>query len=312
MENQTNVNEFILVGLSNDPQLQIFLFLVFLVIYLITLVGNTKIMLVIREEPHLHTPMYFFLSHLSFVDIIYSSAIVPKMLVNFLAKHKTISVNGCIAQMFFIFLSSGTEVFFLVGMAVDQYVAIHKPLRYLIIMNQGVCVGIVALSWLGGLAHSAVQIGLILQLPYCGPNILDNFYCDVPQIIKLACTDTHVVKLQMVFNGGVLLVVVFIILMISYTIILVKIRTHVTDGKHKALSTCGTQITVVCLIFIPTIFIYAQSFKKFALDKVVSVIYRVITPMLNSMIYMLRNAEMKKAIKRLVSRILFSGRKLKA
>ncbi|XP_067391409.1 olfactory receptor 4D1-like isoform X2 [Emydura macquarii macquarii] len=255
--------------------------------------------------------MYFLLANLAFLDVSDTSINTPRLLWGLLSQCKTISFKQCILQRFSFLFIGGTTVFLLVGMAVDRYVAIYKPLRYLIIMNQGVCVGIVALAWLGGLAHSAVQIGLILQLPYCGPNVLDNFYCDVPQVIKLACTDTHVVELQMVFNGGVLLVLVFIILLISYAVILVKIRIHVTDGKRKALSTCGTQITVVCLIFIPTIFIYARPFKKFALDKVVSVIYTVITPMLNSMIYTLRNAEMKKAIKRLVSRILFSGRKLK-
>uniref|UniRef100_A0A674HYC2 G-protein coupled receptors family 1 profile domain-containing protein n=2 Tax=Terrapene triunguis TaxID=2587831 RepID=A0A674HYC2_9SAUR len=255
--------------------------------------------------------MYFLLANLAFLDVSDSSVNTPRLLLCLLSQCKTISFNDCLLQIFFFHFIGGAMVFFLVGMAVDRYVAIYKPLRYLIIMNRSVCVGIVALAWLGGFAHSAVQIGLLLQLPFCGPNVLDNFYCDVPQVIKLACTDTHVIELQMVFNSGVLLLIVFIILLISYIIILVQIRSHVTDGKRKALSTCGTQITVVCLIFIPTIFIYARPFKKFALDKVVSVIYTVITPMLNSMIYTLRNAEMKKAIKRLMSRFLFSCRKLK-
>ncbi|XP_067413503.1 olfactory receptor 4D2-like [Emydura macquarii macquarii] len=307
----TTVTEFVLLGLTQSPELDHFLFMVFFIVYVATWLRNVTIIITVISDHRLHTPMYFLLANLAFLDISDSSVNTPRLLWALLSQHKTISFKECILQMFSYHFIGGAMAFLLVGMAVDRYVAIYKPLRYLIIMNWGVCAGLVVGAWLGGLAHSAVQIGLLLQLPYCGPNVLDNFYCDVPQVIKLACTDTHVVEMQMVFNGGVLLVVVFIILLVSYAVILVKIRTHVTDGKRKALSTCGTQITVVCLIFIPSIFIYARPFKKFALDKVVSVIYTVITPMLNSMIYTLRNAEMKKAIKRLMSRILFSGRKLK-
>ncbi|XP_024065438.1 olfactory receptor 4D1-like [Terrapene carolina triunguis] len=307
----TTVTEFVLLGLTQSPELEHFFFIAFFIVYVTTWLGNLTIIITVISDHHLHTPMYFLLANLAFLDVSDSSVNTPRLLLCLLSQCKTISFNDCLLQIFFFHFIGGAMVFFLVGMAVDRYVAIYKPLRYLIIMNRSVCVGIVALAWLGGFAHSAVQIGLLLQLPFCGPNVLDNFYCDVPQVIKLACTDTHVIELQMVFNSGVLLLIVFIILLISYIIILVQIRSHVTDGKRKALSTCGTQITVVCLIFIPTIFIYARPFKKFALDKVVSVIYTVITPMLNSMIYTLRNAEMKKAIKRLMSRFLFSCRKLK-
>nr|XP_008172634.1 olfactory receptor 4D2-like [Chrysemys picta bellii] len=307
----TTVTEFVLLGLTQSPDLQIFLFIIFFIVYLTTWLGNFTIITTVITDHRLHTPMYFLLANLAFLDVSDSSVTAPKLLLGLLNQRKTISFNECILQMFFYHFIGGAMAFFLVGMAIDRYVAIHKPLKYLIIMNHSMCMGLVALAWLGGFTHSAVQMGLLLQLPFCGPNVLDNFYCDVPQVIKLACTDTHVVELQMVFNGGVLLVVVFIILLISYIIILVKIRTHVTDGKHKALSTCGTQIAVVCLIFIPSIFIYARPFKKFILDKVVSVIYTVITPMLNPMIYTPRNAEMKNAIRRLISRMLFSGKKLK-
>uniref|UniRef100_A0A8C3IJ37 Olfactory receptor n=1 Tax=Chrysemys picta bellii TaxID=8478 RepID=A0A8C3IJ37_CHRPI len=311
MTNSTTVVEFRLLGFHSLPGWQTLLFIVFLVIYILTITGNTVIILVVRLEPRLHSPMYSFLQNLSFLEIFYTSTIMPKMLSNLLVERKAITFAGCMAQLYcFVFLGA-TECFLLAVMAYDRYLAICYPLHYTVAMSDAMCMGLVALAWLGGFTHSAVQMGLLLQLPFCGPNVLDNFYCDVPQVIKLACTDTHVVELQMVFNGGVLLVVVFIILLISYIIILVKIRTHVTDGKHKALSTCGTQIAVVCLIFIPSIFIYARPFKKFILDKVVSVIYTVITPMLNPMIYTPRNAEMKNAIRRLISRMLFSGKKLK-
>uniref|UniRef100_A0A674IGY4 Olfactory receptor 4D2-like n=1 Tax=Terrapene triunguis TaxID=2587831 RepID=A0A674IGY4_9SAUR len=304
------VTEFVLLGLTQNQQLKHFLFVVFFVVYMTTWLGNFTIIITVIADHRLHTPMYFLLANLAFIDVSDSSVNAPHLLSGLLSQHKTVSFEECILQMFF-FHFIGAMSLCLVGMAVDRYVAIYKPLRYLTIMNPGVLVGIVVLAWMGGLAHSAVQIGLLLQLPFCGPNVLDNFYCDVPQVIKLACTETHLVELQMVFNGGVLLVMIFIILLISYAIILVKIRTYLTEGKHKALSTCGTQITVVCLIFTPCIFIYARPFKKFTLDKVVSVIYTVITPMLNPMIYTLRNAEMKKAIRRLMRRVLCSRREIK-
>ncbi|XP_044841852.1 olfactory receptor 4D2-like [Mauremys mutica] len=307
----TTVTEFIFLGLTQNHQLKYFLFMVFFIVYMTTWVGNFTIIITVITDHRLHKPMYFLLANLAFMDVSDSSVNAPNLLSGLLSQRKTISFNECILQMFFFHFIGGAMAFFLVGMAIDRYVAIYKPLRYLIIMNQDMCVGLVVLAWVGGLVHSAVQMGLLLQFPFCGPNILDNFYCDVPQVIKLACADTHVVELQMVFNGGVLLIILFISLLISYTIILVKIKTHVTDAKRKALSTCGTQIIVVCVLFIPSIFIYARPFKKFTLDKVASVFFTVIPQMLNPMIYTLRNAEMKKAIRRLMSRILFSQRKLK-
>ncbi|XP_053901081.1 olfactory receptor 4D2-like [Malaclemys terrapin pileata] len=307
----TTVTEFIFLGLTQNHQLKYFLFMVFFIVYMTTWVGNFTIIITVITDHRLHTPMYFLLANLAFMDVSDSSVNAPNLLSGLLSQRKTISFNECILQMFFFHFIGGAMAFFLVGMAIDRYVAIYKPLRYLIIMNQNMCVGLAVLAWVGGLVHSAVQMGLLLQFPFCGPNILDNFYCDVPQVIKLACADTHVVELQMVFNGGVLLIILFISLLISYTIILVKIRTHVTDGKRKALSTCGTQIIVVCVLFIPSIFIYARPFKKFTVDKVASIFFTVIPQMLNPMIYTLRNAEMKKAIRRLMSRILFSQRKLK-
>ncbi|XP_050773514.1 olfactory receptor 4D1-like [Gopherus flavomarginatus] len=308
----TTVTEFVLLGLTQNHQLKYFLFIFFLIVYIATWLGNFIIIISVIADHRLHTPMYFLLANLAFMDVSESSVSAPNLLSGLLSKRKTVSFNECILQMFFFHLIGGAIVFFLVVMAIDRYVVIYKSLRYLTILNRGVCVGLVALSWLGGLAHSAVQIGLLIQLPFCGPNILDNFYCDVPQVIKLACADTHVVELQMVFNGGVLLIIQLICLLISYTIILLKIRTHVTEGKRKALSTCGAQIIMVCLLFIPSIFIYARPFKEFILDKVASIFFTVITQMLNPIVYTLRNTEMKKAIRRLMNRIFISGRELKA
>ncbi|XP_005286787.1 olfactory receptor 4D2-like [Trachemys scripta elegans] len=305
------VTEFVLLGLTQSPELQRFLFIIFSIVYLTTWLGNFIIIITVISNDRLHTPMYFLLANLAFIDISDSTVSVPKMLSGLLSQHKTISFNECILQMFFFHFIAGAMVFLLVVMAADRYVAVHKPLRYLTIMNRGVCVGLVAGTWMGGLAHSTIQIGLVLQLPFCGSNVLDNFYCDIPQVVKLACTDTYLFELLMVSQSGVLAIIIFILLLISYTVILVKIRTHLKEGKRKAFSTCGTQIMVLCLIFIPFIFIYARPFRKFPMDKVVSVLYTVITPMLNPIIYTLRNTEMKKAIRRLMSRMLFSGREMK-
>ncbi|XP_065422829.1 olfactory receptor 4D2-like [Chrysemys picta bellii] len=306
----STVTEFVLLGLTQSPEIQRCLFIIFFIVYLTTWVGNVTIIITVITEHQLHTPMYFLLANLAFLDVSDSSVTAPKLLLGLLSQHRIISFNECILQIFFFHFFAGAAILVFVLMAVDRYVAIYKPLRYLNIMNQGVCVGLVAGAWMGGLAHSIVQIALVLRLPFCGPNILDNFYCDVPQVIKLACTDTYLVELLMVSNSGMLVIVMFIILLISYTIILVKIKKHVTDGKRKALSTCGTQITVVCLQFIPSTFIYARPFRKFPMDKLASVFFTLITPMINAMIYTLKNAEMKKAIRRLMRRILFSERKL--
>ncbi|XP_039357605.1 olfactory receptor 4D1-like [Mauremys reevesii] len=305
-KNFTPVTEFVLLGLTQRPELQPFLSVTFFIVYINTWLVNVIIITTVISDYQLHTSMYILLANLAFLDICDSSVNTPKLLSDLLSQHKTISFNECILQMFFLHFFAGAMGFCLVGMAVDRYVAIYKPLRYLTIMNRDVCVRIVALAWLVGLAHSAVQTGLLLQLPFCGPNILDNFYCDVPQVIKLACTNTHLAEMQMNLNSGLAIIIIFIILLISYAVILIKIRTHVTEGKHKALSTCGTQITVMCFQFIPSIFIYAWPIKQFALHKVVSVIYSTITPMLNPMVYTLRNAEMKNAIRRLLNRMLFS------
>ncbi|KAM9120632.1 olfactory receptor 4D9-like [Pangshura tecta] len=306
----STVTEFVLLGLTQSPEIQRCLFIIFFIVYLTTWVGNVTIIITVITEQQLHTPMYFLLANLAFLDVSDSSVTAPKLLLGLLSQHRAISFNECILQMFFFHFFAGAAILVFVLMAVDRYVAIYKPLRYLNIMNQGVCVSLVAGAWMGGLAHSIVQIALVLQLPFCGPNILDNFYCDVPQVIKLACTDTYLVELLMVSNSGMLVIVMFIILLISYTIILVKIKKHVTDGKRKALSTCGTQITVVCLQFIPSTFIYARPFRKFPMDKLASVFFTLITPMMNAMIYTLKNAEMKKAIRKLMRRMLFSERKL--
>ncbi|NWX17888.1 OR4D1 protein, partial [Aegotheles bennettii] len=301
------VTEFVLLGFSHSLKIQQFLFAVFFIVYLMTCLGNLTILTTVITDYHLHTPMYFFLANLALTDITESTVNTPTLLSGLLSQHKTVSYKECFFHIFLFHFIGGAHIFLLAVMAADRYVAIHKPLQYLTIMNHGVCVGLVAGSWAGGFIHSATQLALLLPLPYCGPNTLDNFHCDVPQVLKVACTDTHLTELMMVSNGGLLLIVIFVLLLISYTVILVKIRRQFTKGKHKTLSTCIAQIMAISITFIPGIFIYARPFKTFELDKVAYIFFSVFVPMLNPMVYTLRNTEMKKAIRRLVSRFLFSG-----
>ncbi|XP_042550443.1 olfactory receptor 4D1 [Dipodomys spectabilis] len=302
-QNTTWVSEFVLLGFSQTRGLQKFLFLVFLFVYIITVVGNLLIMVTVTLDPRLHMPMYFLLRNLAVIDLSYSTVTCPKMLVDFLHETKTISYQGCMLQIFFFHLLGGGTVFFLSVMAYDRYVAISRPLHYITIMNTRLCVGLIMAAWIGGFIHSIVQLALMLPLPYCGPNVLDNFYCDVPQVLRLACTDTSLLELLMISNSGMLVLIWFFLLLISYTVILVMLRSHSGQARRKAASTCTTHIIVVSMIFIPCIYIYSRPFTPFPLDKAVSISYTVMTPMLNPMIYTLRNQEMQAAMKRLAQHL---------
>ena len=307
--NLTCVSEFVLLGLSQTQELQLFLFLVFLFVYTTTVMGNLLIMITVTSDSRLHTPMYFLLRNLAVIDLCYSTVTSPKMLVDFLHKSKTISYQGCMAQIFFFHLLGGGTVFFLSVMAYDRYIAISLPLHYVSIMNTRVCVGLVVAAWVGGFVHSIVQLALMLPLPFCGPNILDNFYCDIPQVLRLACTDTSLLEFLMISNSGMLVFIWFFLLLISYTVILVMLKSHSGQARRKAASTCITHIIVVSMIFIPCIYIYARPFTPFPMDKTASISYTVLTPMLNPIIYTLRNQEMQAAMKRLGKHLMISSRK---
>ncbi|KFO19848.1 Olfactory receptor 4X2 [Fukomys damarensis] len=302
MPDPYNVTEFILLGLSPNQQVQRVCFAVFLLLYAAVVLGNLLLVLTVAASTSLASPMYFFLGSLSLVEICYSSTTAPKLLSDLLARRKAISVGGCMAQLFFLHFFGGIEMLVLTAMAYDRYVAICRPLHYAAIMNRRVCAALVGVAWAGGLVHSLAQVLLIFPLPFCGPNVIDHYFCDVLPLLQLACSDTFLVGLLIVANGGTLSVVSFVVLLASYVVILVHLRTRSSEGRRKALSTCGSHVTVVTLFFAPCVFIYLRPSATLPVDKLVAVFYTVITPLLNPVIYSLRNAEVKRAVKNLWTR----------
>ncbi|XP_039355156.1 olfactory receptor 5A1-like [Mauremys reevesii] len=299
MGNQTKVTKFILLGLSSDPPMQIFLFLVLVVIYVITLVENVVIILVIRTDRHLHTPIYFFLSHLSFVTICYSSAIVLKMLVIFLDKNKTISTDGCLAQIFFILLPAGAEIFILSTMAYDHYAAICDPLRYVETMSKGICVLLVSGAWVIGFINTQLNTDFALRLHICGPNQISHFSCELPPLLHLSCTDTFTNQVVLLPSVVILGSSSFLFTLISYIHIIATIlRICLVQGRRKAFSTCSSHLIVVGLWYLTGSFQYTKpsSVSSVALDEMFSIQYNILTPMLNPIIYSLKNKEVKSAL----------------
>ncbi|XP_008825924.1 olfactory receptor 4S2-like [Nannospalax galili] len=299
MEKVNNVTEFIFWGLSQNPDVEEVCFVVFSFFYTVIIIGNLLIMLTICLENLLKLPMYFFLNSLSFVDICFSSSTAPKLIADLLVKKKTISYGGCILQLFGVHFFGCTEIFILIVMAYDRYVAICKPLHYMTIMDRERCNKMLLGTWLGGFLHTVIPVALVLQLPFCGPNEIDHYFCDVHPVLKLACTDTHIIGGVVTANSGTITLGSFVILLISYTIILVSLRKQSAGSRRKALSTCGAHIAVVIIFFGPCTFTYMRPDITFTEDKMVAVFYTIVTPMLNPMIYTLRNAEVKNAMKRL-------------
>ncbi|XP_004648741.1 olfactory receptor 4C13-like [Octodon degus] len=309
MVNQNNVTEFVLLGLTESPRMQKIVFAVFLLIYIISMVGNVLILLIIIVSPFRKSPMYFFLAHLSVIDACYSSVNNPKLIADSLHKKKTSLFNTCMTQVFAEHFIGGAEITLLTVMAYDRYVAICKPLHYAAIMNWRLCNLLVGLSWVGGLLHGAIQMFFILPLPFCGPNVVDNFMCDLIPLLQLACTDTHILGLFVAANSGFMCLLNFLLLLVSYASILFSLKTHSAEGRQKALSTCVSHIMVVVLSFVPCIFVYMRPPTTLPIDKAIAVFYTMITPMLNPLIYSLRNAQIKNAIRRFFIRKVLPGDK---
>ncbi|XP_072478766.1 olfactory receptor 4K13-like [Notamacropus eugenii] len=297
--NFSMVAEFILLGLTESRELQIFFSAFFSIIYTAIVFGNLIIIFTVTFDPRLHSPMYFLLANLSFIDMSLASFATPKMIHSLASKHKTISYQGCMAQMFFLHLFGGSEMMLLVAMAIDRYIAICKPLHYATIMNHRAVFRLVLLSWTTGFVHTMSQMIFAMTLPFCGPNVVDSCFCDLPRVIKLACLDTYVLELLVIADSGLLSLICFILLLISYSIILVTVRLHSSSGSSKVLSTLSPHITVVALFFGPCIFIYVWPFSKISMDKILSVFYTIFTPLLNPIIYTFRNKDMKRSIKKL-------------
>uniref|UniRef100_A0A8D1N3G4 G-protein coupled receptors family 1 profile domain-containing protein n=1 Tax=Sus scrofa TaxID=9823 RepID=A0A8D1N3G4_PIG len=307
--NQTSsVSEFILLGISSRPEDQKPLFSLFLTIYLVTITGNLLIILAIRSDPQLQTPMYFFLTFLSFTDICFTTTIVPRMLVNFLS-HKTISYAGCLTQMYFIYALGNTDSCLLVVMAFDHYVAICDPFHYVTIMSHHRCVLMVALSCSLPHLHSLLHTLLLNQLTFCDSNIIHHFLCDLSPLMKLSCSSTFVNETVMIIEGSFILVTPFLCIAFSYIRILTAVlKIPSAAGKRKAFSTCGSHVTVVTLFYGSIFYVYLQPVSSYTVrDHMATIVYTVLSSMLNPFIYSLRNKDLKQGLRKLVG-----SRKLQA
>ncbi|XP_042326314.1 olfactory receptor 1019-like [Sceloporus undulatus] len=300
--NQTAVvTEFIFLGFSSVPHGQAFLFLLFLLIYLISIVGNSLIFTLIQLDSRLHSPMYFFLSHLSCLDLCYSSVTVPKILVNLLRQRHTISYNQCMAQMFFLMTCAGSECALLTVMAYDRYAAICEPLRYSHLMSKKVCVPLATASWIWGILDSAIHTALATNLSFCGANRIDHIFCDVPPLLKIACSDTYVNEMALHAASVFVSLSPFLLVVISYVFILSAIlRIRSNTGRRKAFSTCGAHLVVVIIYFGMANVNYNRPSAGYSMeiDTLISTLYCIITPMLNPLIYSLRNKEVKEALRK--------------
>ncbi|KAM4694454.1 olfactory receptor 5A2-like [Discoglossus pictus] len=295
--NHSRVTEFILIGLSSDPKMQMILFPFFLLIYMVTLSLNLLLISAVRIDHRLHSPMYFFLSSLSFLDICYTSITVPKMLVNFLALKKTISFIGCAVQIFFFLILAETECFLLAFMSYDRFVAICYPLRYNNIMNKISCVKMITTSWITGGVISMVDMFFIYRIKYNGPNIINHFFCEAPSLLELSCSDRSLNNIVTFVGCIIILFIPLSLTVLSYIyIISAIIRIH--SGRYKAFSTCISHLIVVVLFYGTGIFMYMRPRHSVdTTDKIVSVFYTIVTPMLNPLIYSLRNKDVQNAVR---------------
>ncbi|XP_045656555.1 putative olfactory receptor 2B8 [Ursus americanus] len=304
-KNGSSFTGFVLLGFSDRPQLELVLFVVLLIFYLFTLLGNTTIIALSHLDPHLQTPMYFFLSNLSFLDLCYTTSTVPQLLVHLRGEDKSISFGGCVAQMFVSLGLGSTECILLGVMAFDRYAAICRPLHYTVVMHPRLCALMASASWVIGFANSLLDTVLTFLVPLCGRNKIDHFLCEVPPLLKLACVDTTVNESVLFFVGVMILLVPVALITVSYgRIVRAVLRIKSPAGQRKAFGTCGSHITVVSLFYGSAIYAYLQPSNNYSQDqgKFVSLFYTIVTPMVNPVIYTLRNKDVTGAMKKVLCR----------
>ncbi|XP_064147951.1 olfactory receptor 4F17-like [Loxodonta africana] len=304
--NGSAVTEFVLLGLAQSLGMQFFLFFIFFLFYVGIILGNLFIVFTVIFDLHLHSPMYILLANLSLIDLGLSSTTVPRTISDLFSDCKVISFHSCMIQMFFIHVTGGVEMVLLIAMAYDRYTAICKPLHYLIIMNPKMCVFLVVAAWVIGVIHAVSQFVFVINLPFCGPNNVGSFYCDFPQVIKLACMDTYQLEFVVTANSGFISMATFFVLAASYIFILLTVRKHSSNDFSKALFTLSAHITVVVLYFAPCMFLYVWPFPTKSLDNFFAIVDFVVTPVLNPAIYTLRNKDMKVAMRKLSQQVVSS------
>ncbi|XP_012512328.1 PREDICTED: olfactory receptor 5T3-like [Propithecus coquereli] len=306
LKNKTEVTMFILMGFTDDFELQVFLFLLFLAIYLFTLIGNLGLVVLVIGDSRLHNPMYYFLSVLSFLDACYSTVVTPKMLANFLAEDKAISFLGCATQMLLFVTLGTTECFLLAAMAYDRYVAIYNPLLYAVSMSPSVYVPLIIASYGGGILHATIHTVATFSLSFCGSNEIRHVFCDIPPLLAISCSDTHTNQLLLFYFVGSIEIVTILIVLVSYSfIVLAILKMHSAEGRQKVFSTCGSHLTGVTIYHGTILFSYMRPSSSYASDRdmIVSIFYTIVIPMLNPIIYSLRNKDVKEAMKRLLREI---------
>ncbi|XP_004604436.1 olfactory receptor 1361-like [Sorex araneus] len=310
--NQSSVSEFLLLGLSSQPRQQQLLFLLFLTMYLATVLGNLLILLAISVDARLHTPMYFFLGNLSFVDICFTSTTIPKMLTNHLLGTQSISFAGCLSQMYFLFMFVDMDNFLLAVMAYDRYVAICHPLHYSVKMTPQLCALLVAGSWIVANVDVLIHTLLMARLSFCGDNVIPHFFCDVTPLLKLSCSDTYINEMMIFIEASLITLAPFICILVSYILITSAIlRVPSTQGRWKAFSTCSSHLAVVALFYGTIIFLYFNPSSSHAADSDIAaaVMFTVVTPMLNPFIYSLRNRDIKGALGKVMAIKFFLAQK---
>ncbi|KAG8449926.1 hypothetical protein GDO86_016559 [Hymenochirus boettgeri] len=298
--NKTSAIRFILLDLANIPIYQAFCVLIFLIIYIITLLGNSLLIIVVRINSQLQTPMYFFLLNLSIIDIGSSSSIVPKLLIVTVSQNKSVSLLECAVQIFFHLGLGGTECIILAVMAYDRYAAICKPLHYNRIMNTGLCIFMAAGSWIVSFISSGVHVNLTFQLPFCRSYHVDHYFCEIPPLLRLSCQDPWINEVALYISAGIIAMCSFFMILISYIYIISTILSiHSTEGRRKAFSTCTSHITVISIYYSTVLFMYMHPPSNYfpKIDKIMPIIYTVVIPMLNPIIYSIRNKDVKITIK---------------